>query len=151
MLKANKLLIFTFLLLIPLPITAQTSSELRQKYKVSTLVESYEVRLGIIATVSFGESGLAESILIRPRPTFDREDHSKTEMPYKIIEEILNELVPVTSRGKLYQDVGPVSGRNYYRYENYENADISSKIHNFGVPTATVSQVYVVLKKTYRH
>jgi hypothetical protein len=71
-------------------------------------------------------------------------------MPYKIIEEILNELVPVASRGKLYQDIGPESGRNYYRYENYENVEISSKIHNFGASNATVSQVYVVLKKTYR-
>jgi hypothetical protein len=77
MFKANKLLIFTFLLLIPLPSMAQTLSELRQKYKVSTVVESYEVRPGIIASVSFGENGLAESIIIRPRPSFDREDHSK--------------------------------------------------------------------------
>src|SRR5215213_11484602 len=103
MFQSNKLLIATFLSLLPLPIMAQTSSELRQKYQVSSVVESYEVRPGLIATVSFGESGQAISILVRPRPSSDRDDKSKIEMPFMVVEEVLDELVPVAQRGKLYQ------------------------------------------------
>src|SRR2546423_1851207 len=150
MFKFNRLLIATLLLLLPLLIAAQTSSDLRQKYRVSSIVESYEVRPNVIATVSFGENNQIASILIRPRPSFDDDDKSKTEIPYKLIVEVLNELVPVAQRGKLYQDTGFESGRNYYRDEFYDNVYIYSVIHNWGEPNATVSQMYVTLKKSYR-
>lgn len=150
MFSASRLLIAALLLLPPQPIVAQTSSDLRQKYQVSPVVESYEVRPNVIATVSFSETGQIVSILIRPYPLFDEDDKSKTEIPLKVVDDALNELVPVVQRGKRYQDTGFESGRNYYRDEYYDNVYIYSIIHNWGTPNATVSQAYVALKKSYR-
>lgn len=40
------LLISLFVVLVPLPTLAQTAADLRQKYKVSSHIESYDLRPG---------------------------------------------------------------------------------------------------------
>ena len=140
--------LFLLILFLPLPTMAQTSDELRQKYKVTSAVESYEVRPGIIATVFYSENRQPVEILIKPR-LFYTNELSKNEMPFKVIEEILDEFVPMAKRGKLCQDIDSVSGRNHYVHTTYENVSLYSVIHNRGADNATVSMVQIRWEKIY--
>ncbi len=134
------------ILFLPLLVMAQSSEELRQKYKVSAVVESYEVRSGIIAAVFFGENGQAVYISIKPR-VFYADDPSKNVLPLSIAEEILSELVPAEKRGKLCYDGGFQSGRNYLRNIMYENVDMGMTIHDRHTPKTTVSQMSIYWRK----
>gem|GEM_PF-1546209 len=131
---------------ISLPVFAQTSDELRHKYKVSSVVESYEVRPAIIATAFFGEDGQAVSLSIRPR-LFYADTSSKYAMSLSVAQGILGELVPVEKRGKLCSDGGFESGRNYYRTLLYENVQIDMPEHDRDTPKDNVSQINVLWMK----
>jgi hypothetical protein len=140
--------LFLLILFLPLPAMAQTSDELRQKYKVTSAVESYEVRPGIIATVFYGENGQPVEILIKPR-LFYTNDLSKNEVAYKLFEELLDEFVPVAKRGKYCGETDSVSGRNHYVYTAYENVSIYSVIHKRGAENATASMIQIKWEKIY--
>lgn len=140
---AKVLLAITF---ISLPALAQTADELRHKYNVSPVVESYEVRSGIIATAFFGEDGQVVSISIKPR-LFYLDTSSKYAMPLVVAQEILAELVSIDKRGKLCSDGGVESGRNYYRTMLYENVQIDMAEHDRDTPKDNVSQINVLWQK----
>jgi hypothetical protein len=140
--------VFLLILFLPLPLVAQTSGELRQKYKITSAVESFEVRPGIIATVLYSENGEAVELFIKPR-LFYTNDLSKKEMPFKVFEGILDEFVPVGKRGKLCGEVDTVSGRNHYLHTTYENVSVYSVIHNRGADNATASMIQIRWEKTY--
>jgi hypothetical protein len=121
------LLILLFVVFLPALGLAQTATELRQKYKVSSRIESYDVRPGIIATVSYGEDGKVVSILLTPPLAYTEIGVPKNEMPMKIVEEVLNELVPMSRRGEVCEDYGFVGSVGALRRRiDYENASISS-------------------------
>ena len=143
-----KSLLVIFLLSVSL--FAQTSSELRKKYQVSNAIETFEVRPNVMATFFYGEGGQAIAIFIRPRPTSDTNNQSKTEMPDKIAEEVLDELVPVSVRGKSRagQSIDFVSGRNIYQTMSYENLTVDKTMHQSTIDKLTVSQIYIVWQKT---
>jgi hypothetical protein len=116
-----------FVILLPLPSRAQTATELRQKYKVSSRIESYDVKPGIIATVSYGEDGQVVSILLTPPIDYNENGIPKNEMPMKVVEEALNELVPMSRRGKVCEDYGFLGSVGALRRRiDYENVSISS-------------------------
>jgi len=140
--------VFLLIFFLPLPLVAQTSAELRQKYKITSAVESFEVRQGIIATVLYSENGEAVEVIIKPR-LFYTNDLSKKEMPFKIFEEILDEFVPIARRGKLCGEVDTVSGRNHYVHTTYENVSVYSVIHNRGADNATASIIQITWEKMY--
>jgi len=139
---------FYLILFLSLPIAAQTSGELRQKYQLTSAVESFEVRPGVIATVFYGEDGQAVEVLIKPR-LFYTNDLSKMEMPYKVFKELLDEFVPVAKSGRLCSETDTVSGRNNYVYATYENVSIYSVIHNRGADNATASMAQIRWEKMY--
>lgn len=146
MLKFNRLSIATLLLLLALPVVAQTASGLRQEYQLSLSVESYEVRPGIIATFFYAENNQIAEIMVRPR-LFYINDLSKNEMPFKVAEDILDEFVPKAKRGKTGFDMGFESGRNYYRHISDENVDVDMSVHNRDTPQATVSDIDIFCSK----
>jgi hypothetical protein len=127
MLRYEWLLMSLFVILLPLPGFAQTATELRQKYKVSSRIESYDVRPGIIATVSYGEDGKVATILLTPPMAYNENGIPKNEMPVKVVEEVLNELVPMSRRGEVCEDYGFFgSAVALNRRIDYENVSISS-------------------------
>ena len=127
MLRYQPLLIIMFMILLPLPGSAQTAAELRQKYKVSSRVESYDVRPGIIAVVSYGEDGRVASILLTPPVAYDEIGVTQNEMPMTVVEEVLNELVPVARRGEVCENYGLGGSASALRRRvDYENVRISS-------------------------
>lgn len=69
MLRQRWLLTLSLVMLPPLSGLARTAIDLRHKYKVSSRIESYDVRPGIIAVVSHGEGGQVASILFRLSPS----------------------------------------------------------------------------------
>ena len=131
-----------------LPVAAQTSSELHRQYQLTPIVESFEVRPEVIATVFYGEDGQAVEVLIRPR-LFYANDASGKEMPYKVFEELLDEFAPAARRGKLCKEIDTVSGRNHYVHQTYENVSIYSVIHNKGADNATASTVQIRWERIY--
>ncbi len=136
-----KSIILVFVL--SLSLLAQTSTDFRKKYQLSSSVETFEVRPNILATVSYGERGQVISILIRTRPTSDTNNQAKKEFPLKLAEELTEELAPVSVRGKMYQNIDAVSGRNVYRTMAYDNLIISTNLHDVSTESVTVSQIYI--------
>jgi hypothetical protein len=82
---------------------APSSPELHNRYGLSDL-ERFTVRPGITATVQYGADHLACQIQIEPYQSLVHQDaqppHIPTVMPSKDVSEILEELAPVTTRGK---------------------------------------------------
>jgi hypothetical protein len=133
---------------VSLPIAAQTSGELRQRYRLTSAVESFEVRLGIIATIFYGENGQAVEVLIRHRLSSSRAS-ARDEMPYKMFAEILDEFAPEAQRGRLCSEPdGFQSGRNHYVTATYENVSIYSVLHNPELDSATASMAQITWEKT---
>ena len=131
-----------------LSIFAQTSTDFRKKYQLSSSIETFEVRPNILATISYGERGQVISILIRTRPTSDTNNQSKKEFPLKLAEELTEEFAPVSVRGKIYQNVDFASGRNVYRWVAYNNLTIETNLHDVSTDSVTVSQIYISWQKT---
>jgi hypothetical protein len=106
---------------------AQTATGLRHRYKLSSRIESYDVRPGIIATVSYDSDGKVASILLTPPVDYRKDGTMKNEMPMKTVQEVLNELVPPPKRGAICEDYG-ASGSIYALHHriDYENLSISS-------------------------
>jgi hypothetical protein len=120
------LLLTSVFLLLPIVTSAQSATDLRQKYQVSSRVESYDVRPGIIATVSYGDDGKVASILLTPPISYDDTGTTKHEMPMKTVEEVLTELVPLSKRGEVCEDYGDVGSVYALRRRiDYANVSIS--------------------------
>ena len=127
MLSHKYLLICLLVGLIPLSTQAQTADDLREKYKVSSRIESYDVRPGIIATVSYGEDDQVVSILLTPPIVSNQHRPLRNEMPMKAVEEVLNELVPMAKRGEVCADYGAFGSLYAWnRRIDYENVRIHS-------------------------
>jgi hypothetical protein len=145
------LLFLLAVIFLPVSGVAQTATELRQKYKVSSSIESYDVRPGIIATISYGEDGQVASILIAPPVAYDTIGIPKNEMPLKLVEEVLNELVPVSKRGEVCDDYGAMCSGSFLCSQrvDFENVSISSSVRGIwkpnvvSPPNATVRYVLI--------
>ena len=139
---------FLLTLFLPISVVPQTSGELVQKYKITSAVESFEVRQGIIATVFYGENGEAVEVFIKPR-LFYTNDRSRREMPFKVFEDIVDEFVPPVKRGRRCGETDSVSGPNHDVQTTYENISVFTVIHNRGEENATVSMAQIRWEKTY--
>ncbi len=137
MLSWRLLRIMSFVLLGGLPVVAQSSSELERKYGrpdnhlVTRL--GYEVRPGVIMTVSFAADGQMCEALIEPdRVTETGVDRGK-RIPAALAREIVDEIVPIAQRGR--QIRGMTMG-NYtsWSWTDYDRVRISSVLVGVGGP-----------------
>src|ERR1051326_8797989 len=124
---------------------SQTKTEMRQKYKVSAAIETYEVRSGITATFFYDINEQADRIIIKSDLTMVKSKDLLPEMPYLLVQDILEEIIPVDKRGKFCGNFEFESGRNILRNAQYENVSIQMDIHNSTTdePKATVGQVEI--------
>jgi hypothetical protein len=114
--------------MLSLQLYAQTSNELAAKYKKFAV---YEVRPGIMMTASFGDNGqVCEMVLQQNRFSQRRADLGDTISP-KLIDKLVDELVPAGERGAEIKDDpkqsfvnGFVSGNIYQVGYNYVNVSI---------------------------
>ena len=125
------------LLILCTTATAQSSTGLRQKYG-SPVKESYLVRDSILATASYNKEGRQVcEILIEPLPPSTPIKSDDQKIKSGILDELINELVPMQERGKhlmsgflnltcLPRDDCAGTGEDYENVYIYRNGGIDS-------------------------
>jgi len=113
--------------LLVLPVTPQTSQELRQRYG-NPDAERYVVRPGIVMTVAVAKDGQPCEMIIEPLHSLVSNDTSLKLMPSDKVTEILDEVLPLTQRGKLLRDISFTGGCNLIRTADYETVTITRTI-----------------------
>jgi hypothetical protein len=85
---------------------ADNAQTLRERYG-RPISETYQVRPGIVASARYGDSGrVCEILLHTPEPSsLIKSSPRKTIGDDKEVAEVLDEIVPVSERGKLLQGV----------------------------------------------
>jgi hypothetical protein len=108
---------------------AQTPQELRSRYGEPE-VERFRPRPGVGLTVEYGSDRLACRILIEPPQQLLSHDEEARFMSSETVTGILEEVVPVATRGKETRRVHSVSGCNEFDVTEYENLSIARSTHN---------------------
>jgi len=116
---------------------AQTSTELHSRYGDSDR-ERFRARPGISLTVQYGSDGLACLMLLEsPRFLFNSEEpedarygnvgkpEPPSSMPPNEVTEVLEEVIPLSSRGAELNHGITESGRNSMKFDDYENVIIT--------------------------
>ena len=101
--------------------TAQTANEMRQKYGSPDDKGHYLVRPEIGMSVSFAKDGQACKLLIKSRPHMGREESFSEGLDSEMVSQIIDELVPISLRGRRGREIS-FSGR--VTVTDYENVKI---------------------------
>ena len=109
---------------------AQTPQKLRNRYGEPD-VERFRARPGIGLTVEYGSDHVACQILIQPsQQILSSQEEEARFMASETVTEILDEVVPVGTRGKKTGEFHMVSGCNAVDLTEHENASIARSTHN---------------------
>lgn len=92
--------IVLLILIICLPILAQSPTGLRQKYG-PPMKESYLVRDNVLATVTYNKDGQICEMVIEPPPPLTPIKSSEDKLRSEVLDEVINEVIPMKERGKL--------------------------------------------------
>ncbi|HEX8177977.1 MAG TPA: hypothetical protein VF525_00395 [Pyrinomonadaceae bacterium] len=116
------------LLLLALPVSAQTRTEFRRKYE-SPKADTYLVRQGIIMSVKFAAAPLwknyACEAIVKPENTTASKPDVPEVMAAESVEQIIDEVIPVEERGRLVNQMSVNGGCTGLRISIYENVTIS--------------------------
>lgn len=116
------------LLLSMLPVLAQTRPEFRQKYE-SPKADTYLVRQGIIMSIKFAATPLWRNYpceaTIKPEKASALNAISSEVMSPELVEQIIDEVIPIEQRGKLINQLIVNGGCNGFKISIYENVTIS--------------------------
>jgi len=115
---------------------APSSPQLRKLYGEPTM-ERFAVRPGITLTAEYGSDRLACQFLIEPAQLLVEVKDQGPLMPSPVVSQILEEVVPVATRGKeIESNVVHVEGDKLLRAE-YENVSIRRvcSVHTCGSST----------------
>ena len=80
-------------------VSAQSSSDLRQKYGIP-ISETYKVRPDVVVTVTYAKTGEVCSMVIKPQPSSTKKETSTPVLKSKLLDEVIDELVLKEKRGK---------------------------------------------------
>jgi hypothetical protein len=105
-----------------------SSQELRHRYGEPD-VERFIARPGIGLTVEYGSDHLTCQLLIEPPQSFVHQDEQAKLMSSDAVSQVLEEIVPLTSRGKEISSVISQSGCNVARITEYESVSIMRSRH----------------------
>jgi hypothetical protein len=122
--------LFTYWLFLAMSslLTAQTAEDLRSRYGEPNR-ERFLVRPSIAVTVEYGADRLACRMLIEPpKPLLF--EAKQVFMSYDVVTELLEELVPLTSRGNEGLTMLDQFGGSGFRVTNYDNLAIERSTHN---------------------
>jgi hypothetical protein len=120
-----------------LPVLAQSSSELERKYgrPNNHLVtrRGYEVRPGVIMTVSFAPDGQICEALIEPDRVTEAGVDWGRRIPAALAREVVDEIVPIAQRGR---QIGGMTMGNYtsLSWMDYDRVKIISVLVGVGGP-----------------
>lgn len=121
-----KALVIVFLAVVPC--VAQTRAELQRKY-YSEDGEHYELRLGVVMTVSFTGEDRAREIVIEPRREQGTENALVKLMAPAKLTKIIIEIVPENERGRLLRQLTFTTGCTDIHTSEYERVTIS-RVHS---------------------
>ena len=108
---------------------AQSSQELRSRYGDPDR-ERFWPRPGIALTAEYGTDGLVCRVLVEPpRPLFG-EQNENSFMSSDAVTEVLEKLVPLTSRGDVIRSILTKSGCNEIGTTDYLHVSITRVTHN---------------------
>ena len=109
---------------------AQNTQDLRNRYGEPD-VERFTARPGISLTVEYGSDHLACQMLIQPpEPLLSRQEEQTRFMSSEVVTDILEEIVPVATRGQEKNKFHMVSGCNNVDGTEYENVWITLSTNN---------------------
>ena len=83
-----------------LSVSAQSPNRLRQKYG-QPIRESYLVRDHVLATVTYNQAEQVCEMVIEPLPPSTPIKSSEEKLKSRILEEVIDEVIPMKERGKL--------------------------------------------------
>jgi len=127
--KIYLVVLVAFTLLVGIVGLSQTSSDLKKKYGPPDDLGRYVVRPGIGMTLEVDEAGITRDITIRPinsdATSTSRKSKGGATMERNLAKAILDEVVPVSSRGR-YKGTGNAEfGCTSIDHIEYENVVIS--------------------------
>lgn len=123
-----RILVGCFLVAAAAVVLSQSSQELHNRYGEPDR-ERFAARPGISLTVEYGSDHLVCQALIEPpRPLTYSEEHVPL-MSSEGVSEVLEEVVPVTMRGKEINTGSFQSGCNVARITEYENVVLMRSTH----------------------
>ena len=125
--KASLVQLMAVMVSIVLPGALQTSQGLRHKYG-PPVAERYGVRPGIVMTIAFAKDGRPCEMVIEPRHSLLSTEALSKPMPSDKVTEILSEVLPISQRGRLLQDITFTSSCNSIRNTGDETVSISRTI-----------------------
>jgi hypothetical protein len=126
------------LLMLAIPVCAQTSSELEGKYGKPQ--KFYEVRPDVMMTVTFNDEGQAcEMRVERHNATESTTYMNMTFYPQSMAQEIVDDLVPFEARGAKSKHSGliNITGSSGSRFKDYKNVQMT---YQFNVAAANESE-----------
>ena len=101
--------------------TAQTANEMRHKYGSPDDKGHYLVRPEIGMSVLFAKDGQACKVLIKPVPHMGREASFSEALNSEMVSQIIDEVVPVSVRGRRGRKI---SFSGHVTVTDYENVEI---------------------------
>ena len=107
-------------------LSAHPAKELQSRYR---RVESYEIRPGILATPTYGDTGQLCKLSVEKRHVQADVVEMSPTMPSKLTHEIIDELAPDSERGRRTRASGPfdyetISGSVAVLLLDYENVSV---------------------------
>jgi hypothetical protein len=135
-----------FLALSPVATSAQSASELKARYGDPD-VERFLVRPGITLMARYAGDRTACEMVIEPiRSIIPRNDSDMYIRP-ELMTEIIDEVLPEASRGKLLLGVVTKSGCNDLETEDYENVTIHRFRHRCNLPNPEIAGEATITRK----
>jgi hypothetical protein len=117
----------------------QSSQELHYRYGEPNL-ERFTARPGISLTVQYGSDHIACQALIEPPRLLLQSEEQTPLMRSDDVSEVLEEIVPLSTRGKQLNTASLQSGCNVVGLTEYENVYISRATHECDPATSTVNR-----------
>lgn len=142
----SRTFLLLFLLLSVIAAPAQTPSELTARYGDPD-VERFLVRLGITLMARYADDRSACEIVIEPIRSIIPRNESDMYMRPELMTEIIDEVLPEASRGKLLFGVVTKSGCNDLETEDYENVTIHRFRHRCALPNPEIEGRATITRK----
>jgi hypothetical protein len=116
--------IIVLLFLAALTAQAQSSNELRAKY--GSAMEAYEIRPFILMTVKYTEDALVNEYVIEAHHTSKGSVDGNSFISRDTAREIIDEVVPMSQRGRYIGTMSFTGGCNELTNEDYERVEIKT-------------------------
>ena len=139
--------LFLFLVLSAIIAPAQTASELTARYGDPD-VERFLVRPGITLMARYAGDRTSCEMVIEPIRSIIPRNESDMYMPPEVMTEIIDEVLPQASRGKLLLGVVTKSGCNDLETGDYENVSIRRFRHRCDLPSPEIEGAATISWKT---